>query len=389
MTRLHAMLRPVTLLLALGASGTPALADTIHVGITLSLTGPAASLGIPQRNSVALLPKQVAGQDVVWEVLDDGTDSTRAVANMRKLIDEDGADAVIGSSATPASLAMIAVAAEKAVPMISLAASASLIQPMDARRAWVFKAPQNDGLMADAIAATMAARGVHTVGFIGFNDSYGDGWLAETQRALAARSIRLLDSERYARTDTGVTGQVLKLLALRPDAVLVAAAGTPAALPESTLRERGFHGPIYQTHGAATTDFLRVGGRTVEGTILPAGPVLVAAQLPADNPVRAVALDYVHRYEAAYGTGSVVTFGAHLWDAALLLEHAVPDALMAGKPGTPAFRSALRAAMERTHGLVVSNGVMDMTPQDHNGLDDRARVMVTVQDGAWKLLPQP
>ncbi len=364
-----------------------ARADTVRVGITISMTGPGASLGIPQRNTAALLPKQVAGQDVEWTVLDDGSDSTRAVANMRKLVDESHVDAVIGSSTTPAALAMVPVSAEKGVPMVALAASVSIIRPMDAAHAWAFKSPQNDSLMARAVADAMAARGVHTVGFIGFNDSYGDGWLTEAKSAFAAKDIRLLDDERYARTDTSVTGQVLKLLSLHPDAVLVAGAGTPAVLPEATLRERGDKGPIYQTHGAATTDFLRVGGRNVEGTILPVGPVLVAAQLPDDNPVKSVALDYVHRYEAANGPGTVVTFGAHLWDAALLIEHAIPEALKAGRPGTPAFRTALRDAMQTTHGLVITNGVMDMTPEDHNGLDQRARVLVTVRDGKWALLP--
>jgi branched-chain amino acid transport system substrate-binding protein len=368
---------------------TPTLAraaDTVHVGVTLSMTGPAASLGIPERNTIALLPKEIGGANVEYTVLDDGTDTTRAVANARKLV-EGGADVLIGSTVTPGSLAMIEVAAENATPMISLAASARLIAPMDAQRKWVFKTPQNDALMADAIADTMAKTGIKTMAFIGFNDAYGDGWLTETQRAMAAKSIRVLDVERYSRTDTSVTGQVLKVMETRPDAVLIAASGTPAALPQKALKERGYRGVIYQTHGVANLDFLRIGGRDVEGTILPAGPVLVASQLPASNSSRAVALDYIQRYEAANGVGSVSTFGAHAWDAGLMLRYAIPIALKVAKPGTPAFRSALRDALESAHGLVVSQGVMDMTPADHNGFDQRARVMVTISKGGWKLLP--
>jgi branched-chain amino acid transport system substrate-binding protein len=382
--RLAVMLLVATAAPLLAAS--PAAAQ-IKVGVTLCLTGPAASLGEPQRKSIALLPTEIAGQTVQWIVLDDGTDSTKAVANARKLIDENGVDALIGSSATPGSMAMIDVAAEKKVPMISLAASARLIEPMDAQRHWVFKTPQNDSLMADAIADHMAKNSVKTVGFIGFNDAYGDGWLTEATRAFKAHGIQIVATEKFARNDTSVTGQVLKLVAAHPDAVLIAGAGTPAALPQKALHDRGYNGKYYQTHGIANNDFLRVGGKDVEGTILPAGPILVAAQLPDSNPVKAVALAYVQKYEAANGEGSVSTFGAHAYDAAILLENAIPVALKTAKPGTPEFRAALRDALEAEKGVVLDHGIATMTPTDHNGFDDRARVMVTIKDGGWKLLP--
>ena len=382
--------RIATMLLAatvLAGAAPPAARADIKVGVTISTTGPAASLGVPQRNSIALLPKEIGGEKMDYIVLDDGADSTRAVANMRKLIDEDRVDAIIGSSTTPASLAMITVASEKKVPMISLAASARLIEPMDADRKWVFKTPQNDSLMADAIAEDMAKRGVKTVGFIGFNDAYGDGWLAEATRALNANGIKLVAVEKYARADTSVMGQALKVIAAKPDAVLIAGAGTPAALPQKTLKERGYEGRYYQTHGVANADFLRVGGKDVEGTILPAGPVLVAAQLPDGNPIKPIALDYVTKYEAANGKGSFATFGAHAYDAAILLQQAIPMALKSAKPGTPEFRAALRDALEQEKAVVLTHGIADMSADNHNGFDKRARVMVEIKDGGWKLLP--
>jgi branched-chain amino acid transport system substrate-binding protein len=364
-----------------------AQAQTIKVGLTLAATGPAASLGVPQRNSVALFPRQIAGHDVEYITLDDGSDASRAVANTRKLIDEENVDLIIGSTITPGSLAMIAVVAEKGVPMISTAASGSIIAPMDAGRRWVFKTPQNDGLMADAIVAHMKAAGVKSAAFIGFSDAYGDGWIREFRRAAEAGGITLKDEERYARPDTSVTGQVLKILASHPDVVLVGGAGTPAALPQKTLRERGFKGVIYQTHGAANTEFLKIGGRDVEGTILPSGPFLVASQLPDGNKIKPVALDYSQRYDAIYGAGTVSTFGANAFDAMLLFQAAVPAALTKGKPGTPEFRAALRDAIEATHGVVLNHGISTMSATDHNGFDTSARVMVTIQSGAWKLLP--
>jgi branched-chain amino acid transport system substrate-binding protein len=230
---------------------------------------------------------------------------------------------------------------------------------------------------------------VKTIGFIGFNDAYGDGWLNEITPALAAKNIKIVATERYARTDTSVTGPILKITSAKPDAVLIAGAGTPAALPQKTLKERNYTGRIYQTHGVANNDFLRVGGKDLEGTVLPAGPVLVAAQLPDSSPVKKAATDYVKAYEGMYGAGTVSTFGAHANDASILIANAIPVALKSAKPGTPEFRSALRDALEGLKDVVYSQGVVTMTPQDHVGQDNRARVLVTIEHGAWKLLPDP
>ncbi|WP_186093077.1 ABC transporter substrate-binding protein [Burkholderia gladioli] len=372
--------------LALGlVCGVTAAFAQVRIGVTVSATGPGASLGIPEKNTVALLPKTIGGQAVSYLVLDDASDSSRAVQNARKLIDEEHVDAIVGSTITPNSLAMIDVAAQGRTPMISLAASAQIIAPMDAKRAWVFKTPQNDRLMADAIAGYMAAHGVKTVGFIGFADAYGDGWSNVFAAAAAANGLKLVASERYARNDTSVTGQVLKLLAARPDAVLIAGAGTPAALPAKTLKERGYAGKVYQTHGVANNDFLRVCGKDCDGELLPAGPMLVAEQLPDSNPVKIPALAYKAAYEGAYGAGSLSTFGGHMWDAGQMLQRAIPEALKTAKPGTPAFREAPRTALENLRNVPASHGVFNTTPADHNGFDARARVMVQIVDGKWKL----
>ena len=355
-----------------------ALAQPIRVGVTISTTGPAASLGIPQRNSIALLPTEVAGHKVEYLVLDDGADSTKAVANARKLIDEDKVDVIIGSSTTPSSMGLIDVAAEKQIPVIALGASARLISPMDAQRRWVFKVPQNDSLMADAIAEHMQKAGIKNVAYIGFNDAYGDGWLTEFTRAAGEHGLKL---------DQSVAGQVLKVMAAKPDAVLIAGSGTPAALPQKTLKERGYAGKMYQTHGIANNDFLRVGGADVEGTILPVGPVVVASQLPDSNPVKARAVDYVTRYEKLYGPGSMAAFGAHAFDGGILLAAAIPGALAKAQPGTPEFHAALRDAMEAQKDLAMTHGIANMTATDHNGFDTRARMMVTIKGGTWVLLP--
>ena len=282
---------------------------------------------------------------------------------------------------------MIDVVSEAQTPMISMAASARIVEPMDAKRKWVFKTPQNDIMMSLAIAEHMSKMGIKTVGFIGFSDAYGEGWSQEFSKAAGLKGLTVVASERFARTDTSVTGQTLKLMAAKPDAVLVAGSGTPAALPQKALKERGYAGKMYQTHGVANADFLRVGGKDVEGTFLPAGPVLVADQLPASNPVRKAALVYVAAYEAINGKGTVSTFGAHAWDAGLLMTAAVPVALKKAKPGTPEFRAALRDAIEGLQEISGAHGIFSMSPNDHLGLDQRARVMVKIENGTWKYQP--
>ena len=367
---------------AVAGFSTAAWAD-VNVGVTVSATGPAASLGIPERNTIALMPREIAGQKINYIVLDDASDTTAAVTNTRKLISENKVDIVLGSTTTPNSLAMIDAVTESKTPMISMAASASIVEPVDAKKRWVFKTPQNDIMMALAIAEHMAASGVKTAAYIGFSDAYGEGWAREFSKALELKKIQLVANERFSRTDTSVTGQVLKIMGAKPDAVLVGGSGTPAALPQKTLKERGYAGKYYQTHGVANADFLRVGGKDVEGTLLPAGPVLVAAQLPASNPVRKSALEYIDAYEKAHGKGSVSTFGGHAWDAGLLLKAAVPVALNKAKSGTAEFRAALRDALEGTKNVAGAHGIFNMSPTDHLGLDQRARVMVKIEIGTW------
>lgn len=375
----HTLLAAISLAFATGAYA------QITVGVTVSATGPAASLGIPERNTVDLMPKEIAGQQIRYVVLDDQSDTTHAVMNIRRFVTDDKVDVVLGSTTTPNSLAMIDVAAEAQTPMISWAASSRIVDPVDDKRRWVFKTPQNDQQMAMAIVSHMAANGVKTAGFIGFADAYGEGWWEQFSTIAETRGIRVVSSQRFNRTDTSVTGQILQITSQRPDAVLIAGAGTPAALPQKTLKERGFRGQIYQTHGVANNDFLRVCGRDCEGTFLPAGPVLVARQLSDDHPVKASAMAYITAYESAFGEGSVSTFGAHAWDSGVLLQAAVPEALKKAQPGTAEFRSALRDALENVNEAAGAHGIFNMSPTDHLGLDQRAAVMVQIKDGAWVL----
>jgi branched-chain amino acid transport system substrate-binding protein len=372
-----------TLLLCLSAAKAQ-----IKVGVTLSATGPAASLGSSEKNAFSVMPTNIAGQKVEYIILDDASDPVAAVKNTRKLITEDKVDIVLGSTTSPNSLAMVDVVAEAQTPMIAMASSLKIVDPVDSKKFWVFKVPQNDAHMITALSAHMADLGVKTVGLIGFNDAYGEGLITEFGKLTSVRHLSVVATERYARTDTSVTGQVLKIVAANPDAVLIAASGTPAVLPFKTLKERGYKGKIYFTDGVINEDFLRVGGKELDGSYLPAGPFVVARQLPDSNPIKKVSLDFIKLYEASSPAQPANSFTAHAWNTYLMLKYALPIALKSAKPGTKEFRAALRDAIEGTHELVTTHGVLNISKTDHMGFDQRARVMVKIENGQWKLVSQ-
>ncbi|HET9669615.1 MAG TPA: ABC transporter substrate-binding protein [Casimicrobiaceae bacterium] len=356
----------------------------VKIGVIASTTGPTAVVGIPQKNTVALLPKKIGDYTVEYIVLDDASDPTQTVIDAKKLLGEN-IDALIGPSGSPNAVGIIGFMAESGTPMLAPVGTTAVVLPMDDKKRWVFKTTQNDALISDALVAHMVKNGVKTVGFIGFNDPYGDNWYSVFRAQAEKAGMKLVAAERYTRSDASVTGQVAKLMAAKPDAVLVGAAGGPTVLPETTLVDAGYKGRIYQTHGAAAPDFLRLGGAKVDGTILAASLMLVLPEIPDSVPSKKVAQEYIAAYEKVYGN-KPATFGANVYDAGLLLTRAIPEAAKKAKPGTTEFRAALRDALETTHELVGTQGVYNMTPADHSGFDERGRVLIGVKDGNWRLL---
>jgi branched-chain amino acid transport system substrate-binding protein len=374
--------RFTTALLAAAALGAGAAQAEVTVGVTLGATGPGASLGIHYKNAFQLMPKTLGGQPVKYIILEDGSDATNAGKNARKLITEDKVDVVMGSNGVPSSLQIAQVAAETQTPYLCLTPIA--VKP-DVYK-WTFSVPQPTELMMSAVAEHMKANGVKTVGFIGFSDGWGDLMYNATNSLGASHGYKVVTNERYARADTSVTGQVLKIMAASPDAVVVGGSGTGGALPHLALIERGYKGKIYHNHGTVNAEFIKVGGKNVEGAIAPTGPLIVPEELPANAPTKAVSLDFTKRYEAAFGVGSRNAFAGYTNDAVMLLGAAIPEAVKKAKPGTPEFRAALRDALENVKNLVGTHGVYSPTAANHNGLDDRARVLVRVESGTWRLM---
>ena len=359
----------------------------VKIGLMVSATGPTSAIGIPQRNTAALLPTRIGDATVEYFQLEDGGEPTRAVQNAKKLIGENNVDALIGPSTTPNAFAILDIIAEAKVPLLATVGTQAVVEPVDAKKRWVFKTTQNDDLIAAALLKHMVKNNVKTVGFIGFNDPYGENWYKVFGTLAEKAGIRIIASERYARADQSVMGQALKLIAAKPDAILIAAVGGPAVLPQATLFDQGYKGRIYQTHAVATDDFIKLGKEKVEGTVLAAGSMLVIDDIADTDPIKKVALIYIGAYEKQFGQ-KPATFGANTYDSGLILQHAIPSALKVARPGSEAFRSALRDAIEQERDVVGCQGVFNMSPTNHNGMDERARVLVTVKDGRFRLLPE-
>jgi branched-chain amino acid transport system substrate-binding protein len=366
-----------------GATFAPhALAD-LTLGVSISLTGPTSALGIPTKNGIALWPKEIAGEKLNVIMLDDATDPTKAVQNTRKFINEDHVDVVVGSVATPLAAAMADVCAEGTTPQLML----SPVNLPEGRGGWSFRMPQSTAVMAIPIVEQWKKLGVKSYGFLGYADAYGEAWLADIKPLAEKAGIKLVDVERFARSDTAVTGQALKLVQANPDAILVVASGSGSAMPHRGLVERGYpKDKIYQTHGAATMDLIRVGGADVEGSFVSSGPAVVAEKLPEGNPSKALGMQFKNQFEAAYGKGSANQFAAHAFDVVIVLQKAVPIALKKAKPGTPEFRAALKDAFETMGRTPVSQGVLQWTPTDHFGYTPETGVLLKVVNGDWQVV---
>jgi branched-chain amino acid transport system substrate-binding protein len=370
------VLATATLLTLSGA----ALAD-ITIGISLPLTGPASGLGIPVNNQIKLWPTAIAGEKLKVVVLDDATDPTNGVKNAKRFVTEDKADIIMGSVATPVAIPMAGVAAEANTPHLSF--SPAVLPP--GQDGWTFRMPQSNAVMSHAVVEHMKKQGVKTVGFLGYTDAYGESWLKDFTATADKAGIKVIATERFARSDTSVTAQALKLVSANPDAMLIVASGSGAAMPHKGVVERGYKGKIYQTHAAATRDLMRVGGKDVEGAFVVSGPAVIAEQLPDSHPSKKVSMEFVAQYEKAYGAGSRNQFAGHGYDAILVMEKIVPMALKKAKPGTPEFRAALREAMETMGRTVLAHGVLNWTKDDHWGYTNETGVMLKVVNADWKV----
>jgi branched-chain amino acid transport system substrate-binding protein len=374
-------LKKTLLALAITAvSSTAALAE-IKIGVSLSLTGQGSGLGTPMQKQLQLFPKTIGGEKVTVILLDDASDPGKGSANARRFVTEDKVDIIFGSCITPVAAAMTDIAAEAGTVQIA----GSPVGVPAGKDKWLFRMPQSNTVMGHAVIEHMKKQGVKTVGFLGYTDAYGQQWLDAVTPELEKAGIKMVGNERFARTDTSVTPQALKLTSANPDAILVVASGSGAAMPQMGLVERGYKGKVYQTHAAATPDLARIGGKSVEGTFVVSGPALLGDQLADSHPSKKLALDFVQKFEKEFGPNSRNQFAGHAYDFQVAMEKAIPLALKKAKPGTPEFRSAMRDTLETMGRTVFSHGVMNWTAADHWGYTLETGVMTKVVDGKFKV----
>lgn len=374
--------------IALGCLGVGTAHAQVTIGITEPLTGPAAVLGTSSADALQLAPTQVDGVTIRFIVLDDATDTTRAATNVKQFIDQDHVDAIIGGSTAQSCLAELDIVAAGTTPTLCDTSSPAPVSPMDAKRKWVFTVAASNNIMAVPIFANMKAAGVKTLGFIGFDDAYGQSWLKSAKAAAAADGFSITDTEQYARSSVDVNGQALHLIAAAPDAILVAAAGSPASLPVIALSQNGYSGKIYLTSGVAANAFLKVGGPALNGALAAVGPSLVYEQLPASNPCKAPSAAFMPKFDAKYGIGLRSNFASQAYDSYSLIANALPAAMAKARPGTPAFRQALRDALENTTNFHAMTGIFTYGPDNHAGLNASAAVLVKIVNDKWVLVKQ-
>ncbi|WP_346913808.1 ABC transporter substrate-binding protein [uncultured Roseibium sp.] len=373
--------------LAVGATlalGQSAWAADIKIGFITPLSGPIASQGIPFSKGMAAGQKYVSevnGRKIEFIQLDDASDPSQTARNARKLIDEDKVDVIVGTGGVPGAMALASIASEAKLPLVSFT---PLFLSGD-KAAWSVTTAQPASLMIDAVVDHMKKDGVKTIGYIGFSDSWGDLAYNTLLKSAEGAGMEVVTNERYARSDTSVTGQALKIVAAGPDAVIGGTAGTPGALPYLALADRGYQGAIYGTHGIINPDFIRVAGASAEGLLAPTGPVVVADQLPDSHPSKVVAAEFAAAYEAANGEAPKDAFSAYAFDAWKVIADAAARVPADMEPGTPEYRAALRDAIFETKDLPVTHGVLTFKPGSPYGADDRAAVMVKLENGNWVL----
>ena len=378
--------------LARAAAGALLLSAALHaqaqvkVGIIVSATGPGASIGSIEKKAVPMLPTEIGGQKIEYIVMDDASDTNQSVKAARKLIGDDKVDVLIGSSISAPSIALVDVVAEQKIALVSMAGSSRITSPMDDKRHWAFKTPFDEGLAIGVTLKHASLAGVKRLGVVTTSDAFGDTWLAGLERLKSKFPLEIVATERFAAADTTVLAQASKVLAAKPDAVLVAVSGTAAVLPHKTVRQLGFTGTVYQTYAALSPEVYKLGGKDLEGAIAVTSAGFQPDQLDANNPIRKASELLINKYEDLYGKGSFVSYAGNMWMASQLVEAAIPPALRTAKPGTPAFRAAIRDHIERVKDMVTQTGYVTMSPNDHVGYDERATGVFQYRAGRWTLL---
>lgn len=368
--------------LALAWGAAPALAqEPIRIGSFLAVTGPASFLGDPELKTLEMVVEQinaeggVLGRKLQLVHYDSAGDAEKARTFTKRLIEQDRVDVIIGGSSTGETMAAVPLVEQAGLPFVSLAGAVVIVEPV---KKWVFKTPHTDRMACDKVFVDMKARGATKAALISGSGGFDKSMRGECLKVAPNHGIQIVADENYGAADTDMTAQLAKIRASGAQALLNAGFGQGPAIVTRNVRQVGLAIPLYQSHGVASKEYIRLSGEAAEGVRLPAAALLVADLLAAGDPQKPVVTRYRDAYVARYKS-DVSTFGGHGYDGLMLVVGAIKAA-----GGTDKAR--VRDALEATRGYVGTGGVVNMSATDHMGLDLSAFRMLEVKGGTWALV---
>jgi branched-chain amino acid transport system substrate-binding protein len=354
----------------------------IRIGAFLSVTGPAAFLGDPEQKTLELYVEKlnasggVLGRKLELVAYDSAGDAEKARSYVKRLIEQDRVDLLVGGSTTGETMAAVPLAEAAGVPFISLAGAVVIIEPV---KKWVFKTPHTDRMACEKVFVDMRARGATKAALISGTGGFDRSMRAECLKVAAKHGVQIVADETYGAADTDMTAQLAKIKATTGvQAVLNAGFGQGPAIVTKNYRQLGLGAPLYQSHGVASKQYVKLSGEAAEGVRLPAAALLVADTLPDEDAQKKIVTTYKRDYESRFNQ-EVSTFGGHAYDGLMLAVEAMRRAGSSDK-------AKVRDALERTRGYVGTGGVVNMSAQDHMGLDLSAFRMLEVRKGDWQLV---
>jgi len=363
------------------AGTTLARGDPIKLGAVLSVTGPASFLGEPEKNTLTMLEEKInaaggiLGRPLEMIILDDETDVNKAVLAAQRLLKKDNVVAVLGPTVSGNTLAIMNSFPAAKVPLVSCAAAEKIVNPVNP---WIYKTAQSDRHAVLSILEHARKQGYKKLAIITVSDGYGQAGREVLKELIPAGGFEVVADEVYGPKDTDMSAQLTKLKSAAPDAIICWGTNPGPAVIARNRVQLGIDTPLYMSHGVASKKFIELAGEAAEGLLLPAGKLTVAAILPDADPQKPVLLAYAKDYEAAFKQ-PVSSFGGYGYDALLLVKQAI-------EAGNSAEPQAIRDNLEKIKGFVGISGVFNFTPEDHNGLDQSAFVMVTIKNGDWSIV---
>ena len=353
----------------------------IKIGALFSVTGGASFLGAPEEKTARMLVEKinasggVIGRKLELVVKDTAGSPEKAVSFAKQLIEEDKVLAIIGPSTSGETMQIKGLCEENKMILVSCAAAEVIVNPV---AKYVFKVPQKDSQAVTWMYRTMKEKGITKIAVLSSTDGFGAAGKKQLETAAGTEGIEILVNEVYDKQATDLTDVLTKVKGKAGVQAVVNWSIVPAqSIVAKNMKQLGLDMPLFQSHGFGNPKYVQQAGVAAEGTLFPAGRLLVVDELPDSHPQKQLLAAYKKDYESRYRE-DVSTFGGHAYDALMVVVEALK------KAGTP-DPEKVRDAIENLQGLVGTAGVFNFSATDHTGLDLNAFEMLTVKDGKFTI----